>query len=118
MVPAEDTDCEGEAWPAWQRPGRDAVLQPPPLLYRFPMAWIQLSTSAWGTVSSSLTTTRPLSACDFVRAMCAYGPGSRGGTRRTAKTKLELKPLVIVAEARGFEPRMAAKPNRISSAAP
>jgi hypothetical protein len=31
MVPAEDPDHEdeGEAWPAWQRPDRDAVLQPP-----------------------------------------------------------------------------------------
>ena len=28
------------------------------------------------------------------------------------------KPLVRVAEARGFEPRMGANPNRISSAAP
>jgi hypothetical protein len=28
------------------------------------------------------------------------------------------KPLVTVAEARGFEPRMGANPNRISSAAP
>jgi hypothetical protein len=28
------------------------------------------------------------------------------------------KPLVKVAEARGFEPRMGANPNRISSAAP
>jgi hypothetical protein len=30
-VPAEDPDYEdeGEAWPAWQRPDRDAVLQPP-----------------------------------------------------------------------------------------
>jgi hypothetical protein len=31
MVPAEDPDYgyEGEAWPSWQRPDRDAVLQPP-----------------------------------------------------------------------------------------
>jgi hypothetical protein len=31
MVPAEDPDYEheGEAWPSWQQPGRDAVLQPP-----------------------------------------------------------------------------------------
>ena len=28
------------------------------------------------------------------------------------------KPLVTAAEARGFEPRMGANPNRISSAAP
>lgn len=32
LVPAEDPDLEddGEAWPTWQRPDRDAVLQPPP----------------------------------------------------------------------------------------
>ena len=31
MIPAEDPDYgyEGEAWPAYQRPDRDAVLQPP-----------------------------------------------------------------------------------------
>ena len=31
MVPAEDPDYgyDGEAWPAYQRPDRDAVLQPP-----------------------------------------------------------------------------------------
>jgi hypothetical protein len=31
MVPAEDPDYEadGEAWPAWQRPDKAAVLQPP-----------------------------------------------------------------------------------------
>jgi hypothetical protein len=31
MVPAEDPDCgyEGEAWPVFRRPDRDAVLQPP-----------------------------------------------------------------------------------------
>jgi hypothetical protein len=31
---------------------------------------------------------------------------------------VDAKPLVRVAEARGFEPRMGANPNRISSAAP
>jgi hypothetical protein len=31
MVPSEDPDLqdEGEAWPSWHRPARDAVLQPP-----------------------------------------------------------------------------------------
>jgi hypothetical protein len=31
MVPAEDPDYgyDGEAWPAYQRPDRDAVRQPP-----------------------------------------------------------------------------------------
>ena len=33
MVPSEDPDWGdlGEAFPAWQTPGRDAILQPPKL---------------------------------------------------------------------------------------